>query len=207
MRKAFCIRVFRSVMMNTTAKRLCCMGNSSSSQHLHTTTPCKRCLSKNTLSKPILVAVPVWTYGGTEAARGQCLFPFTYNGTVYNECTTAGRDRPWCAVTGGRITDSFFRWGYCTGQVRSGHSPSNGTGKNICQTTLFLWNQSVITQSVITYISSLRGYSILINITNNNNDKNNDNNDNDRKKLLWRRVQFETSVIVLLWCQTSRRLR
>lgn len=38
------------------------------------------------------------TQGGPASTR-QCVFPFTHDGVVYNECTTAGLGQAWCSVS------------------------------------------------------------------------------------------------------------
>lgn len=48
---------------------------------------------------------------GTGEFDNECNFPFTYNGVVYNDCTTVGSnivDKSWCYTQAG---DSS--WGYC----------------------------------------------------------------------------------------------
>merc|ERR1719253_63732 len=48
---------------------------------------------------------------GGDAGGAPCLFPFTYNGKEYTECTTidsGDRGLPWC------FTDPRNKWGTCT---------------------------------------------------------------------------------------------
>jgi hypothetical protein len=58
----------------------------------------------------------VWTCGGTANANGsKCLFPFTYNGVDYNECTLVNSFstwRPWCTTEKGGVGEDD-KWGYC----------------------------------------------------------------------------------------------
>merc|ERR1712055_1126563 len=45
-----------------------------------------------------------------------CVFPFTFNGVVYTECTTVLDAKPWCSTltdqNGNHVTDQR-KWGYC----------------------------------------------------------------------------------------------
>ena len=46
----------------------------------------------------------------------QCKFPFDFDGTTYYECTSEGRDRPWCATEvdiddGRKVIED--KWGNC----------------------------------------------------------------------------------------------
>ena len=43
-----------------------------------------------------------------------CVFPFSYNGTVYRECTTVGDNREgfWCSLQPD-LPDDSDAWGYC----------------------------------------------------------------------------------------------
>ena len=51
----------------------------------------------------------------------KCVFPFSYKGKVYNECTSdaspGGLEKPWCATLVERPWDgaeiSRSEWGYC----------------------------------------------------------------------------------------------
>ena len=46
------------------------------------------------------------------ADNANCVFPFTYSSTQWNQCTTMGRGgRPWCSTTSDYDTDKT--WGYC----------------------------------------------------------------------------------------------
>merc|ERR1719282_261967 len=45
-----------------------------------------------------------------------CVFPFTYQGIIYNECTYVDADKPWC------ITD--IGWGYCQESCSTTNQPS-----------------------------------------------------------------------------------
>ncbi|XP_036385207.1 matrix metalloproteinase-9-like isoform X2 [Megalops cyprinoides] len=63
----------------------------------------------------------------TDSTEGDaCVFPFTYNGKSYSQCTTAGffPGAPWCATTSDYDTDK--EWAYCP---TSGNtlSPSGNT--------------------------------------------------------------------------------
>ena len=51
--------------------------------------------------------------GEASAVGVPCVFPFTYEGTQYTECTTASWDQPWCS------TDSEYdgNWGNCVNCV------------------------------------------------------------------------------------------
>ena len=58
----------------------------------------------------------VRTEGGNSEDNAQCVFPFIFNGKVYEECTTDQRenqaeDKPWCATTADYDQDG--EWGYC----------------------------------------------------------------------------------------------
>lgn len=48
------------------------------------------------------------TFGG-----GICSFPFTFQDTIFTECTCQSLGKPWCAFTYDFPTDQ--KWGYCTG--------------------------------------------------------------------------------------------
>ena len=55
------------------------------------------------------------TVGGRDPGAN-CVFPFTYEGVVYTECTTVGDDKPWCSTltdqNGNHVGDQG-KWGYC----------------------------------------------------------------------------------------------
>ena len=46
----------------------------------------------------------------TERAGTNCIFPFDFDGTVYDTCTTAGGYRPWCYTS----CCSPYWYQYCT---------------------------------------------------------------------------------------------
>ncbi|XP_065832464.1 uncharacterized protein [Oscarella lobularis] len=48
-------------------------------------------------------------------ANKTCVFPFEYDGFLFIECTTHGRDRPWCATNVTRDNDRLMtQWDYCS---------------------------------------------------------------------------------------------
>uniref|UniRef100_F6TGD6 C-type mannose receptor 2 n=1 Tax=Ciona intestinalis TaxID=7719 RepID=F6TGD6_CIOIN len=59
----------------------------------------------------------IYTIGGN-AGGDPCLFPFTFMGVSYSDCTTAGRsdNQKWCATTSNYAKD--FIWGICPQPVR-----------------------------------------------------------------------------------------
>ena len=49
--------------------------------------------------------------GGTEE---QCVFPFRYNGVLYNECTKVEDNKPWCSNMTDENDDHVVgQWTYC----------------------------------------------------------------------------------------------
>ena len=66
---------------------------------------------KSVLPLKVIFAV-IYTIGGN-AGGDPCLFPFTFMGVSYTECTTAGRsdNLKWCATTSNYAKD--FIWGIC----------------------------------------------------------------------------------------------
>jgi len=66
----------------------------------------------------------VITYGGNGGGK-PCVFPFSYRGQTFKECTTAGRSDgyKWCATTGNYEGDKKF--GLCPGKI----DPSKGAGR------------------------------------------------------------------------------
>ena len=55
------------------------------------------------------------TTGGSAAEGSECLFPFNFSGTTYNECTHKGHNRAWCftAQTSGLGSQESTTWGNC----------------------------------------------------------------------------------------------
>ena len=41
----------------------------------------------------------------------KCVFPFTYNGVMFYDCTKWGGSKAWCSLTGNYDKDK--KWGYC----------------------------------------------------------------------------------------------
>lgn len=61
-----------------------------------------------------------------ETDNGECVFPFTYQGVEYIDCTTAGHDQPWC------YTDSSnTSWGNCK-PYSDIYSNINASKERIC---------------------------------------------------------------------------
>lgn len=52
---------------------------------------------------------------GGNAAGSSCVFPFTFQGNSYSQCTTVGRDdyMLWCSTTADYDVDG--KWGFCEG--------------------------------------------------------------------------------------------
>jgi len=64
----------------------------------------------------------VTTVGGNVATDSQCVFPFTYRGVEYSECTTVDNDGvAWCS------TDATFdgNWGECCNDILDGAAQMN----------------------------------------------------------------------------------
>ncbi len=56
----------------------------------------------------------ITTTGGKAPEGSICVFPFTYRGTIYTECTTQNNgDVPWCYTTSSPQIDHI--WGNCLG--------------------------------------------------------------------------------------------
>ena len=51
--------------------------------------------------------------GGGNGKAGCCVFPFTYRGIQYLDCTDLDHDQKWCAVTSDYDVDG--QWGNCIG--------------------------------------------------------------------------------------------
>jgi hypothetical protein len=70
----------------------------------------------------------VKTCGGT-AQEAPCVFPFTYQGKEYKQCTSDDHDQPWCATQPGDYA-SHGKWGNCNcaseGSFQSKNYPSRG---------------------------------------------------------------------------------
>ncbi|XP_039373684.1 matrix metalloproteinase-9-like [Mauremys reevesii] len=58
-------------------------------------------------SPPFLISAPC-SWPGADSAP--CIFPFTYKGKVYTECTTADSKRPWCATTANYDQDKAYKF-------------------------------------------------------------------------------------------------
>ena len=60
--------------------------------------------------QPPKIVIPQCSDGAAGPPAGtECVFPFTYNGNQYTECTTVDNGQPWCS------TDAVFKgsWGNC----------------------------------------------------------------------------------------------
>jgi hypothetical protein len=69
----------------------------------------------------------VSTCGGT--ANGEaCVFPFTYEGVEYDDCTMVEHDQPWCLTRPG-LFDGHDKWGncYCWSHLTIGQRTCGGT--------------------------------------------------------------------------------
>ena len=64
----------------------------------------------------LVISVPVKTYGGTGGGE-VCQFPFSYNNSVYDDCTAVDRDKLWCVTN--KTVDGNSTWGYCMGNWMS----------------------------------------------------------------------------------------
>ena len=56
-----------------------------------------------------MFAVPV--EGGNSEEGDVCVFPFTYDGVEYDECTIIGHNQLWCSISGDYEADG--KWGNC----------------------------------------------------------------------------------------------
>ncbi len=86
----------------------------------------------------------VRTRGGT-LRPAPCVFPFTYDGNVYEGCTKVGdpRGRSWCSVevdAEGNHVVGAGRWGHCSKQTCNGNerkrtmSSDSAVKKGTCRT-------------------------------------------------------------------------
>ena len=57
-----------------------------------------------------------------------CVFPFVFNGTSFNSCTTVNASRKWCATTANYDRDK--QWGFCDGMAPY-CSPFQGPGQGM----------------------------------------------------------------------------
>ena len=56
------------------------------------------------------------TVGGPDQGR-PCMFPFKFQGKIYNECPVARLEDPsktWCSTMGGNHVAGLKKWGYCS---------------------------------------------------------------------------------------------
>ena len=56
------------------------------------------------------------TVGGPDQGR-PCMFPFKFQGKIYNECPVAHLEDPsktWCSTMGGNHVTGQKKWGYCS---------------------------------------------------------------------------------------------
>jgi hypothetical protein len=58
-----------------------------------------------------IIPPPCTTTGGNAPDGSTCVFPFTYNGVQYNECTSIDEPAPWCNVDADQ--EDGFSWGFC----------------------------------------------------------------------------------------------
>ncbi|XP_074657390.1 matrix metalloproteinase-9-like [Tubulanus polymorphus] len=65
--------------------------------------------------------------GQTEIAS--CVFPFTYGGKQYTECTVTDATEPWCSTTSNYNVDK--RWRFCADWMRVEYG--GNTGGEPCQ--------------------------------------------------------------------------
>jgi len=67
-----------------------------------------------------IVGSPCLANQGSKIVNQPCIFPFTYQGLTYNDCTTDGDKIPWCATAtdknGHLILD---QWGYCSNECQT----------------------------------------------------------------------------------------
>merc|ERR1719282_1730995 len=76
------------------------------------------------------------THSSCQTENGDaCVFPFTYQGTLYHECTSVVAGKPWCFTDGGG-------WGYCQESCSTKIQPTGnlqvrpsqpGDDKDYCQ--------------------------------------------------------------------------
>ena len=70
-------------------------------------------VSYSSLILTIFLADECKTHGGNQP-NSNCVFPFWYEGTVYESCITVEDDTPWCSTevdTNGHHVHGL--WGYC----------------------------------------------------------------------------------------------
>ena len=64
----------------------------------------------------------------TAGSCGKCIFPFMFNGRIFNTCTTIDGDAtPWCATSVNEQTgefDSSHTWEYCDSACPGVTNPS-----------------------------------------------------------------------------------
>jgi len=68
----------------------------------------------------IAILLALLAAGHTEATEastkdGPCIFPFKYNGHLYQTCTTDGDTEPWCAITVDDY-DEIIDWAHCNSE-------------------------------------------------------------------------------------------
>ncbi|XP_053865736.1 epididymal sperm-binding protein 1-like [Malaclemys terrapin pileata] len=77
------------------------------------------------MASPAATCVLAWALAllceGTQGADpAPCVFPFTYKGKVYTECTTVDSSRLWCATTANYDRDKAYR--FCSEKAYGGNS-------------------------------------------------------------------------------------
>ena len=74
-------------------------------------------LSKILFSLSLNVIIPFFNFEGKTSKRGNCAFPFMFNGITFTTCTSYGWHRQWCSHTPDYDKDG--QWGECAGEYIS----------------------------------------------------------------------------------------
>jgi len=95
-----------------------------------------------------ILGVQVWLVEGECTAVGNssdpnpCIFPFVHKKRIYDKCTSANGDKPWCATSVDLQSKipTMKKWGYCTSNCPGVlattppiiHAPENDVGNCYC---------------------------------------------------------------------------
>ena len=74
------------------------------------------------------------TVGGPDQGR-PCMFPFKFQGKIYNECPVAHLEDPsktWCSTMGGNHVAGQKKWGYCSSSCPVSNEKEASLSGNYC---------------------------------------------------------------------------